>query len=125
MSMLRKRNKISSSLVYVFHKTLNKAFSRRSRAKTAKECTGTMFKGVTVVPYNFSHDNIMALLLVNKIEKGSTFLFPSKTRFTTWLFITSILVKKNLPSPSLPRFSCFPSSLSFTGSPVLLFSLLF
>ena len=35
----RKRNKISSSLVYVLHKTRNKAFFRRSRAKTAKKCT--------------------------------------------------------------------------------------
>ena len=36
---LRKRNKISSLLVYVRHKTRNQAFSRRSRAKTGKKCT--------------------------------------------------------------------------------------
>ena len=35
----RKRNKISSLPVYVLHKTRNKVFSRRSRAKTAKKCT--------------------------------------------------------------------------------------
>ena len=36
---VRKRNKISSSLVYILHETQNKAFSRRSRAKTEKKCT--------------------------------------------------------------------------------------
>ena len=36
---LRKRNKISSLLVYVLHKTRNQALSRRSRAKTGKKCT--------------------------------------------------------------------------------------
>ena len=35
----RKRKKNSSSLVYVFHKTWNYAFSRRSRAKKAMKCT--------------------------------------------------------------------------------------
>ena len=35
----RKRKKNSSSLVYVFHKTWNYAFSRRSRAEKAKKCT--------------------------------------------------------------------------------------
>ena len=39
VSKLRKRNKISSLLVYVLHKTRNLAFSRRSREKTAKKCT--------------------------------------------------------------------------------------
>ena len=39
ISKLRKRNKISSLLVYVFHKTQNLTFSRRSRAKTGKKCT--------------------------------------------------------------------------------------
>ena len=39
ITKFRKRNKISSSLVYVLHKTWNKAFSRRSRAKTTKKCT--------------------------------------------------------------------------------------
>ena len=34
-----KRKKISSLLVYVLYKTWNEAFSRRSRAKTAKKCT--------------------------------------------------------------------------------------
>ena len=38
-SKLRKRNKISSLLVYVLHKTRNQAFSRRSRAKTGMKCT--------------------------------------------------------------------------------------
>ena len=41
ISKFRKRNKISSFLVYVLHKTRNLAFSRRSRAKTAKKCTKT------------------------------------------------------------------------------------
>ena len=35
----RKRNIISSLPVYVLHKTRNKVFSRRSRAKTTKKCT--------------------------------------------------------------------------------------
>ena len=35
----RKRNIISSLPVYVLHKTRNKVFSRRSRAKTAKKWT--------------------------------------------------------------------------------------
>ena len=39
ISKLRKRNKISSMLVYIPHKTRNQAFSRRSRAKTGKKCT--------------------------------------------------------------------------------------
>ena len=34
-----KRNKISSLLVYVHHKTRNWVLSRRSHAKTAKKCT--------------------------------------------------------------------------------------
>ena len=38
ITKFRKRNQISSLLVYVLHKTLNKAFSRRSRAKTTKKC---------------------------------------------------------------------------------------
>ena len=38
-SKLRKKNKISSLLVHALHKTLNKAFSRRSRAKTRNNCT--------------------------------------------------------------------------------------
>ena len=37
ISKFRKRNSISSLLVYVLHKTRNQAFSRRSRAKTGKE----------------------------------------------------------------------------------------
>ena len=36
---LRKRNKILSLFVQVHHKTRNKAFSRPSRAKTAKKYT--------------------------------------------------------------------------------------
>ena len=36
---LRKRDKISSLLVYVLHKTRNKAFLRRDHAKTGKKCT--------------------------------------------------------------------------------------
>ena len=39
ISKFRKRNKISSLLVYVLHKTGNYSFSPRSRAKTAKKCT--------------------------------------------------------------------------------------
>ena len=39
ISSLRKRNKISSLLVYVLHKTRNQAFSPRIRAKTGKKCT--------------------------------------------------------------------------------------
>ena len=39
ISKFRKRNKISSLLVYVLHKTRNLAFSGRSRAKTVKKCT--------------------------------------------------------------------------------------
>ena len=39
ISKLRKKNKILSLLVYVLHKTRNKTFSRRSRAKTGKKCT--------------------------------------------------------------------------------------
>ena len=39
IAKLKKRNKISSLLVYVLHKTRNQAFSRRSRAKTGKKCT--------------------------------------------------------------------------------------
>ena len=35
----KKRKTISSSLVYVLHKTWNWAFSRRSRAVTVKKCT--------------------------------------------------------------------------------------
>ena len=35
----KKRNKISSLLVFVLHKTRNWAFSRRSRAKKANKCT--------------------------------------------------------------------------------------
>ena len=35
----KKRNKISSLLVYIHLKTRNWSFSRRSRAKTAKKCT--------------------------------------------------------------------------------------
>ena len=35
----RKRNKLSSLLVYVLHKTRDQAFPRRSRAKTANKCT--------------------------------------------------------------------------------------
>ena len=38
-SKLRKRNKISSLLVFVLHKTRNEAFSRPSRAKTEKKCS--------------------------------------------------------------------------------------
>ena len=37
ISKCRKRNRISSLLVYVLHKTRKKAFSRRGRAKTGKE----------------------------------------------------------------------------------------
>ena len=37
ISKYRKRNKISSSLVYVLRKKRNWAFSRRSRAKTGEE----------------------------------------------------------------------------------------
>ena len=37
ISKFKKRNKISSLLVYVLHKTRNWAPSRRSRAKTGKE----------------------------------------------------------------------------------------
>ena len=37
ISKCRKRNKISSLLVYVLHKTRNQACSRRSRAKTGRE----------------------------------------------------------------------------------------
>ena len=33
-----KRNKLSSLLVYVLHKTGDQAFPRRSRAKTANKC---------------------------------------------------------------------------------------
>ena len=36
---LRKRDKISSLLVCVLHKTRNKAFLRRGHAKTGKKCT--------------------------------------------------------------------------------------
>ena len=39
ISKFKKRNKISSLLVYVLHKTGNYSFSPRSRAKTAKKCT--------------------------------------------------------------------------------------
>ena len=39
MYKFRKRKKIPSLLVYVLHKTRNQAFSRGSRAKTAKKCT--------------------------------------------------------------------------------------
>ena len=39
ISKLRKWNKISSFLVYVLHKTRNKAFSRRGRAKMGKKYT--------------------------------------------------------------------------------------
>ena len=35
----RGRKRDSSSLVYVLHKTCKRAFSRRSRARTAKKCT--------------------------------------------------------------------------------------
>ena len=35
----RERKRDSSLLVYVLHKTCNKAFSRRSRARTVKKCT--------------------------------------------------------------------------------------
>ena len=38
-SSIRKLPKISSLLVYVLLKTRNKAFSRRSRAKTGDKCT--------------------------------------------------------------------------------------
>ena len=37
ISKYRKRNKISSLLIYVLHKTRNQACSRRSRAKTGRE----------------------------------------------------------------------------------------
>ena len=37
ISKFKRRNKISSLLVYVLHKTRNWAFSRRSRAKTGEE----------------------------------------------------------------------------------------
>ena len=39
ISKLRKKNKILSLLVCVLHKTRNKTFSRRSRAKRGKKCT--------------------------------------------------------------------------------------
>ena len=73
------------------------------------------------MPYNFSHDNIMAVLLVNYLRKAPLFnLVCSKTQFTTLLFITSIL--KNLLSPSLPRFSCFLSSFYWFYSFIVFFT---
>ena len=39
ISKLRKRNKISSLVVYAVHKKRKKAFPRRSRVKTVKKCT--------------------------------------------------------------------------------------
>ena len=49
MSKFKKRSKISSSLVYVLHKTLNSAFSRRSRAVTAKKCKTSVMHVQVVV----------------------------------------------------------------------------
>ena len=73
----RKRNKISSLLVYVLLKTRNWAFSRRSRAKTGKKCTKKAWCTCKVV-----------VLLINLL-----FFWRSRWRPLRWILKSLISLK--------------------------------
>ena len=51
-------------LVYVLHKTRNKAFSRRSRAMTAKKCTKKRDAGAMLLFFSYSTNCFFDVLVV-------------------------------------------------------------
>ena len=97
ISKLRKRNKISSLLVYVLYKTRNKAFPRRSRVKTVKKCTKKVWCTCKVV-----------VLLIKPIV-----FLPSRCRPRRWIL-------KSLISEPIERWISYDRlfSASFLGRSV-------
>ena len=115
---LGKRNKISSLLVYVLHKTRNKAFLRRGHAKTGKKCTKKrdtsaklLFCFVNLLIFGPSHCSPRRWILrwpepiYRRVGYVLNRVFRQE-RFDRFLWFLASLIKNGGTFKKLDLFSC-------------------